>query len=124
MITVRWPFPRMMTARRRMVLALLITLSITLVLTSISMYLYVRSGTAGLDLSRPGLSKERGSIQKEKTFDFASTGTLTKTDFSNFKKLYDEQRSVLRSAGSFDPDVLTDASLGLVIPEAAAPVEQ
>ena len=33
MIAVRWQFPRKMTARRRIALALLITLSITLALT-------------------------------------------------------------------------------------------
>ncbi|MBP7760218.1 hypothetical protein KA093_00270 [Candidatus Saccharibacteria bacterium] len=116
MILLRLQWLREKTGRRKLILAVVVAVAITLTFTSVSMYLYVQSGAAGLDLSRPGLSKERANVQKEKTYNFSSTGTLTQSDYDTFVKLYDEQRQALRTAGSFDPQVLSDESLGLVMP--------
>ena len=104
-----------LSSRHTLIAGGLLAIGITLFMTSISMYLYVRSGASGLDLSRPGLSKERANIQREKTFNFSSTGKMAQSDYEAFKKLYDEQRSLSQAAGNFDAQVLCDEALGLTI---------
>ena len=88
---------------------------VTMILTVVSMALYIQSGASGLDLSRPGFSNARNDLQQDAAVDFKSTGNLTQSDVETFKKLYDKQRSILNSLSNFDDESLSDASLGLTI---------
>lgn len=98
-----------------LVTGLLLVALITLLLTTVSMMLYITSGTSGLDLSRPGIdNKAREEVSKEKSPTFSPTGTLTKKDMETFTKMYNEQREKLKRIGNFDDQALSDESLGIV----------
>jgi hypothetical protein len=91
-------------------------IAITILLTTISMALYITSGASGLDLSRPGFDASRSAAQTGDTPTFSSTGKLTTKDIEAFTKLYNEQRDTLKKIGSFDDQALTDEALGLITP--------
>lgn len=86
-----------------------------MLLTGLSMALYIQSGASGLDLSRPGFLAARDDLQQDATINFKSTGNLTQSDVETFKKLYDKQRAILNSLSNFDDDSFSDESLGLTM---------
>ncbi len=110
-----------MIRRHQLLAGLVVAITISLLMTSLSMYLYVRSGASGLDLSRPGFKGEQSKVQRERTFDFSSTGKLSQKDYDNFVKLFDEQRRAIQSAGSFDSQTLSDEALGLTVSPIVSP---
>ncbi len=98
--------------RHQVVTGMVMAIGITLFMTSLSMYLYVRSGASGLDLSRPGYSSVQNKVQKERSYNFASTGKLSQHDYDEFVKLFDEQRAAINASGAFDAQALSDEALG------------
>lgn len=113
---------RLFIIKHQLVTAICLVLVISLFLTTVSMILYVTSGASGLDLSRPGFNVSRQEVQKTVTPDFKETGSLTKIEMAEFKKLYDDQRRKIKSLGSFDDNVISDESLGLYLDN--LPVQQ
>lgn len=113
-------------ARHLLLSGLGLLVMIALIMTSISMTLYVLSGASGLDLSRPGFSTTRTTLSSgtdDTTFD--SAGALDQSDVDQFKTMYQKQRKKLREIGSFNDSTLSDESLGLnVPPETPDTVEQ
>ncbi|MGB3023582.1 MAG: hypothetical protein WBB39_02135 [Candidatus Saccharimonadales bacterium] len=95
---------------------ILAVIAITVMLTGISMALYITSGASGLDLSRPGFNASRNTVTPDETPTFSATGKLTSQDIETFTKLYNAQRDKLKQIGSFDDQALTDEALGLVMP--------
>lgn len=94
-----------------------LVLVITMVLTAVSLTLYVKSGASGLDLSRPGFVGSRDDLQKESSTEFKSTGELTESDIKTFQGLFERQRTILNSLSDFDDDAISDESLGLTFDE-------
>ncbi len=103
--------------RHQLLTALGLVIVISLVMTSISMTLYIKSGASGLDLSRPGFTNARNDLEQESAVEFKATGELTQSDIATFKKLYSKQRTVLNSLSSFDDDAMSDEALGLTVPQ-------
>jgi hypothetical protein len=83
-----------------------------LVLTIISMSLYAWSGTAQLDLSRPGYQSVQKEAKSNEKFDgFSGTGDINSKVLDDFKKMYDKQTAQVSGIDAFSGDVLDDASL-------------
>jgi len=93
--------------KHRLSLLLIITVFISLVLTVISMVAYNASGTAQLDLSRPGYSSVSDKVDKtDKITEYSSFGTLDKDSIDEFTKLYDEQAIKTKAVDAFNGDPL------------------
>ncbi|MGK2896539.1 MAG: hypothetical protein ACSLEY_03000 [Candidatus Saccharimonadales bacterium] len=86
---------------------------VSLGLVYVALSLYSSSGTAQLDLSRPGLEE----IRKQAANDdgsyrgFSSTGTLNDKSYEEFKKLYSEKLEEAQSLDAFGGDALSPKSL-------------
>ncbi len=88
---------------------------VTIVLTLVSMVIYVKSDVSRLDISRPGYEKLRSSVVKaeDDKLKFEATGELGSAALRDFQTLFTGKRNMLGGAGRFDSDVLDDAQLKL-----------
>jgi hypothetical protein len=93
--------------KHRLSLLLILTVLIALVLTVISMVAYSASGTAQLDLSRPGYSSVSNKVDKtDKITEYSSFGTVNKDSINEFTKLYDAQAIKAKAVDAFNGDPL------------------
>lgn len=95
--------------------ALLIAGSIVLsmIMVTVSMYLYNESGAAQLDLSRPGYQDVRSQAQLSERFDgIDSTGEVTDRTLERFDELYTSQQDkILEQKNGFSADDMSDQTL-------------
>ena len=95
------------------------------ILVMVSLGLYVSSGTAQLDLSRPGYDSIREQLQQDTTFDgFDANGPLNKTTLNEFDKLYSKKLNEATSVDAFGNDVLSPKSLQIDQKSAEAAVSK
>lgn len=99
--------------KHRFLLLIALTVSIALVLVGISMALYASSGTAQLDLSRPGYrSVSSQAVNTDSDFEnYAIFGQIDKSALAEFNALYQKQAVKAKAVDAFsgdplDPDVL------------------
>jgi len=103
--------------RARLVMFIAGSIGIALLLVAISLALYVSSGAAQLDLSRPGYQSVQSQVEKGETFKgFPSTGAVDDKAISQFNKLFDEQVKQVTGADAFNPEVLSNQALGIDAP--------
>lgn len=85
-----------------------------LVLVGVALALYVSSGAAQLDLSRPGYVSVRDQASQAPQIDsFSASGTVDKDTLDQFKSLYDKEASRATSVDSFGGDVMSDKALAI-----------
>ena len=100
----------------RFVIGLGLALIIAFLMTCLSVYIYVRSDIANIDLSRPGYEAIRKDI---KTVDnsqaFSSSGPLSAQTVDQFTGLYASQSKDLHSFDDFSKDVINNDSLGMPV---------
>ncbi len=98
----------------KLILAVLIVLGLTIVLTWISMWIYHVNDVSRLDVSRPGYESVRKSIERQEDPDvFQPTGKLDKKAFEVFQKEFGSKRKLLDGNNRFDPEVISDEQLRL-----------
>lgn len=89
-------------------------------LVVVSMMLYLSSGAAQLDLSRPGYKAVQDKVERSDNFkSFPASGTIDARSIEEFQKLYAEQVKNVTTVDVFNPNVLDDAALGIASPSAA-----
>lgn len=97
-------------------LMIVIAIFIASVLVFISMLLYYSSGTAQLDLSRPGYISIRDQIDNSDDLqNYPNTGVITTAVLAEFKLLFNQKVSKIESVDTFGGDPLNPDSLGLNI---------
>lgn len=85
---------------------------IAILLTVVSMVLYGWSGTAQVDLSRPGYqSVQKDAISSEKYDGFSATGEIDGKVLDEFEKMYAKQADQVLGIDAFGGDVLDDTVL-------------
>ena len=100
--------------RHQFTMAIALTIIIAIIMTAISLSLYVSSGTLQLDLSRPGYESARKELIKpEDKSDFATNGPIDKRALDEYQKQFDAQRTELNRIGKFKDQGLSDDSLTL-----------
>lgn len=100
--------------QHQFMMAILLTIFVAILMTGVSLSLYVSSGTLQLDLSRPGYASARKELIKpQSTDEFATNGPINKQALDEYQKLFDEQRKELNSIGKFNDKGLDDDSLTL-----------
>jgi hypothetical protein len=93
--------------RHRLSLLLIITVLIALTMTVISMIAYSASGTAQLDLSRPGYLSVSDQVDKtDNITEYSAFGPVNKESIDEFTKLYDEQAGKAKAVDAFNGDPL------------------
>lgn len=103
----------------RMKFAILVgaAIIIAVLLVSLSLYLYNRSGAAQLDLSLPGFQEQREQAQRSEQYDtFRASGELDARAMEYFDDIYSKQRTaILKEEKGFDPEKLSDKQLEIQV---------
>ena len=110
---MKWSEFLALVSRHRFPFAIASVISIAILMTTISLSLYVTSGTARLDLSRPGYESVRKNIQITPEETFNTDGPINKAALDEFDKLLGQRRANLNALGDFKDASLDDASLKL-----------
>lgn len=98
--------------RHRLIYGVVAALLIAMLLTAISMALYVSSGASRLDLSRPGYEGAREAAQRDASDDsFSSTGPLNTDVAKDFQERFNKQRTQLSKLGNYGTNALDDDQL-------------
>jgi len=96
------------------------TILISLFLVGVALALYASSGTAQLDLSRPGYKSVRDQAVKSDTFNgFPSSGSIDSDAISQFRTLYQKQAQQV-DGSSFGGPVMSDQALSIDAPSSDA----
>lgn len=98
--------------RRRLIMLIVGAIVVAIGLTACSMWLYVSTGAAQVDLSGPGFKSVRKDASSNKKFDgFSATGDIDEKSLAQFEKLYSQQMQRATSIDAFGGAVLDDTSL-------------
>ena len=93
--------------KHRLSLLLILTVLIAFAMTIVSMFAYNASGTAQLDLSRPGYQSVSNKVDKtDKITEYSAFGSVNKDSINEFIKLYDEQAAKTKAVDAFNGDPL------------------
>ena len=103
-----------LTLKHQLPMAILLTVVVAIIMTAVSLSLYVSSGTLQLDLSRPGYESARKELTKpEDKTDYATNGPVNKQALDEYQKLFEAQRAELNRIGKFKDQGLSDDTLML-----------
>ena len=104
--------------KHRLTLLLIIAVIVALTLTVVSMIAYNVSGTAQLDLSRPGYRSVSDQVDKNDNItEYSAFGSINKDSIDEFVKLYDEQAGKAKAVDAFNGDPLNPEVLEFGTPE-------
>lgn len=102
-------------ARYRLFVAIAGAVLIAMLMTFISIAMYIRSGVASLDLSRPGYEQAREQIRAtNRSKNFNATGPVTQESLNEFLILYRAESGPLLRSEGFSESALSDEQLRLV----------
>jgi len=91
----------------RFMLLIILTIIISIVLVSVSLIIYNVSGSAQLDLSRPGYKSVSSQVDKADTItDYSAFGPVNKSTVNEFTTLYDQQAKKAKAVDAFNGDPL------------------
>ncbi len=94
-------------SQHRFLLLIAFTIVIALILVVISMVIYNVSGSAQLDLSRPGYQSVSDKVDKVDNIDeYNASGPVNKGTVDEFTKLYDAQATKAKAVNAFNGDPL------------------
>jgi len=105
---------------------IILALVIATASTGVSLWLYRASGTARLDLSRPGYEKVREEVQddNDNTKPFPPTGPLDDATIEDFRLRYKTVSERLDQMNNYDNAVMSDENLGFAdSPAVTEPIE-
>jgi hypothetical protein len=95
--------------------AILMSIVVAVMLTMISVSLYIRSGASRLDLSRPGYEKVREQVKNDNENDsFSATGPMNADVIDEFQAIYSKKRATIGKLDPFSPSILDDDSIRLL----------
>ena len=101
-------------ARHQFACFISLCILLAVVMTTISLDLYRKSGAIKLDMSRPGYEKVRSKVEKSRDDQpFESSGVLNKAAITDFDQRMSKHRKELKGLGNYDNANISDESLGL-----------
>lgn len=93
--------------KHRFMLLIGATIVVAVILVIISMIIYNVSGSAQLDLSRPGYRAVSDKVDGSDAIDeYPASGPVNKTTVDEFTKLYDAQAAKAKAIDAFNGDPL------------------
>ena len=104
----------------RFMLLIIGTILISIILVSVSIYIYKASGSAQLDLSRPGYQSVSNKVDRtDPVSDYSSFGPVNNDSVKAFTKLYDQQAQTAKEVDAFNGDPLNPDVLEFSDPTAS-----
>lgn len=98
--------------RHRIIYGITGALLISMLLTAISMALYISSGASRLDLSRPGYEGVRTEVQRSDNEEaFSATGPVNTEAVNDFQARFSRHRATLTKLDTFGTNALDDTQL-------------
>lgn len=100
-------------AKHKYLVLIALTIVISLILVGFSLFMYQISGTAQLDLSRPGYQSPEAQSQTEETRfeDYSASGDINLTTIEEFRTLYNKQAESATALDAFSGDPLSPEAL-------------
>lgn len=93
--------------QHRFMLLITMTIVVAIILVVISMVIYNVSGSAQLDLSRPGYQAVSDKVEETDEIDeYDASGPINTTTVDEFTKLYDAQAAKAKAVDAFNGDPL------------------
>jgi hypothetical protein len=93
--------------QHRFLLLIALTIIVAIVLVSISLVIYNVSGSAQLDLSRPGYQSVSDKVDQDDEIDeYDASGPVNTTTVNEFTTLYDAQAAKAKAIDAFNGDPL------------------
>jgi hypothetical protein len=100
--------------RRELVVFIFGSLCIAIALVLVSMALYVSSGAAQLDLSRPGYKSVQNKVDESGVFEsFSASGSVDRKTLDQFQNLYTKQVKPVTGKDAFSSAALDYQALGI-----------
>ncbi|MEO5499251.1 MAG: hypothetical protein ABIR46_02010 [Candidatus Saccharimonadales bacterium] len=98
--------------RHRITYAVAGALLIAMLMTAVSMALYVSSGASRLDLSRPGYESARGDVQRVTNEEaFSASGPMNTEVVNDFQTRFSKHRAILQKLDTYGTNALDDTEL-------------
>lgn len=98
--------------RHRIVYGVVGALLIAMLMTAVSMALYVSSGASRLDLSRPGYEGARGEVQRAAGEEsFSASGPMNTGVANDFQTRLTKHRTILQKLDTYGTNALDDTEL-------------
>lgn len=96
----------------RFMVLIIATLIIATILVSVSIFMYKVSGSAQLDLSRPGYQSVSSKVDRtDSVTDYSAFGPVNKDTVTAFTTLYDKQSAKAKAVDAFNGDPLNPVVL-------------
>ena len=84
----------------RFMLLIIGTLVIAMVMVSLSIFIYKASGSAQLDLSRPGFQSVSDKVERtDRITEYGAVGPVNKETVNEFKTIFEEQSKKAKAVG-------------------------
>jgi hypothetical protein len=91
----------------RFLILIVATIIISIILVSVSIAMYKLSGSAQLDLSRPGYQSVSNKVDRTNLVtDYSAFGPVNKETVNDFTKIYDAQTAKAKAVDAFNGDPL------------------
>lgn len=87
--------------------------AISVIMVSVSLWLYHATGAAQWDLSAPKYQSAQSQIQDDTMEPFPSNGDMTQQTIDDFRARYDDETERVTASEAFSPEALSDETLGL-----------
>jgi len=102
-------------AKHQLGLFILLAVIVALVLTVISVTVYIKSGAINVDCSLPTDAEvcQKVMIEDESEKSFSPSGFFNEQAIKDFNAVYDDIKSGLDKMGDFSTDVISDETLDL-----------
>lgn len=93
------------------------TMIISIIMVSIGMSVYHRSGAYRFDLSRPGYEHIRAEVDNEgiDLTHFPRSGAIDQEAIQDFRNRYNRIVDRLNKMNNYDPEIMSNENLGLPI---------
>lgn len=100
-------------AKNRFTVLILGSIGVALLLVIIALFLYVHSGAAQVDLSRPGYSSVRSEVNENQDdfTGFSGTGPIDKDSLALFEQLYSKTADEATKSEVFHNDIISNTAL-------------
>ncbi len=107
-----WQWLLRLVDRHRIVYGVVAALLISMLLTAVSMALYVSSGASRLDLSRPGYEGVRREVQRSTGEEsFSASGPMNTSVTNDFQSRFTKHRETLKKLDTYGTNALDDTQL-------------
>lgn len=111
-MTLSWERLQGVVERHRIIYGIIAALLIAMLLTAVSLALYVSSGASRLDLSRPGYERVRTEVsQGTQEEAFSSTGPMNSSVAEDFQQRFTKHRDILSKLDTYGTNALDDTEL-------------